>query len=96
MKKKFINPATTVDLIIFNNNNNNNNNNEICLIQRKQEPYKEYWALPGGHLDCGKETLEEAVIKEGREETNLIIKENDLNLVGVYSEIGRASCRERV
>ena len=43
----------------------------IVLIKRKNPPYG--WAIPGGFVDYG-ETLEEAAIREAKEETNLDIE----------------------
>jgi len=43
----------------------------IVLIERKNDP--EGWALPGGFVDTG-ESLEEAVIREIKEETNLDVE----------------------
>lgn len=58
-------------------------NNEILLIKRAIEPYRGFWALPGGHVDWD-ETVKEAVIREVKEETNLDVKA--LKLLGVYSK----------
>ncbi len=57
-------------------------NGKILLIKRGIEPYKDFWALPGGHVDFN-ETVEEAVKRETEEETNL--KVVSLKLLGVYS-----------
>jgi 8-oxo-dGTP diphosphatase len=58
----------------------------IVLVKRKRPPYEGYWALPGGFVEYG-ETVEEAVVREVREETGL---EVDIKgLVGVYSKPGR-------
>lgn len=43
----------------------------IVLIKRKYPPFG--WALPGGFVDYG-ETLEEAAVREAREETSLDIR----------------------
>ncbi len=59
---------------------------EIVLIKRKYEPFKGYWALPGGMLEIG-ETVEQAAIREVREETGLDV--SITRLVGVYSEPNR-------
>ncbi len=55
------NPLLTVDIIIEINDG-------IILIERKNPPYG--WALPGGFVDYG-ETLEEAAVREAKEETSL-------------------------
>jgi len=38
------------------------NNKEVLLIKRKQEPYKDYWALPGGKQEPF-ESLQNAVVR---------------------------------
>ncbi len=68
------NPIPTVDVVIEANNG-------IVLIERKHEPFG--WALPGGHVNYG-ETVEEAAVREVKEETSLDIKL--LKLLGVYSD----------
>jgi len=59
------NPIPTVDIIIEIKSKG------IILIKRKNPPYG--WAIPGGFVDYG-ESLEEAALREAKEETNLDIK----------------------
>ena len=59
------NPIPTVDIIIEIDPKG------IVLIKRKNPPYG--WAIPGGFVDCG-ESLEEAAVREAKEETNLDVK----------------------
>ena len=46
------------------------------------------WGNIGGIVELG-ETVEEAVVREVKEETSLVVKESDLRLVGVYSGEGQ-------
>ena len=68
-------PSITVDAVILKEN-------KIVLIKRRNAPFKEYYALPGGFVDYG-EKVEDAVIREVKEETGLKTKIE--KLVGVYS-----------
>ena len=70
-----------------------NENGQILLQSRAD---RDRWGLPGGCQELG-ERFQDAVIREIKEETNLDVKEEDLELIDIVSgEIGRASCRERV
>ncbi len=62
--KKYRNPFPTVDIII-------QYRGKIVLIKRKNPPYG--WAIPGGFVEYG-ESLEEAAVREAREETSLEIR----------------------
>lgn len=75
----FPSPHLTVDGIIIYKN-------RIVLVERKNPPFKNCFALPGGFVNYG-ETVENAVIREGSEETGLETKIK--NIFGVYSDPGR-------
>jgi len=72
-------PKLTVDGVLINNK-------KILLIKRKNKPYKNKWALPGGFVEYG-EKVEDAVIREFFEETGL--KTDVINIQGVYSDPNR-------
>lgn len=61
---EYRNPVPTVDAII-------EIGDRIVLIERKNPPYG--WALPGGFVDYG-ECLEDAVVREAKEETGLDVE----------------------
>src|SRR4030067_1156727 len=63
--KVYQNPLPTVDIIIEIESRG------IVLIKRKNPPHG--WAIPGGFVDYG-ESLEEAAVREAKEETNLDVK----------------------
>ena len=69
-------PSLTVDGVIIKDN-------QVLLIKRKNDPYKNKWAIPGGFVDYGEKT-EDAVLREVKEETGIRAKID--RLIGVYSE----------
>ncbi len=72
--KIYKNPSLTVDCII-------EKENQVLLISRKNYPFG--YSLPGGFVEYG-ESVEQAVIRETKEETGLDIVEP--KLFGVYSD----------
>jgi 8-oxo-dGTP diphosphatase len=62
-QKPFLNPLLTVDIIIFTVENNTL---RILLTKRKDEPFRDVWALPGGFLLQGEttETGAKRILKE--------------------------------
>jgi 8-oxo-dGTP diphosphatase len=69
-------PYPTVDIII-------EKNNKVVLIKRKNEPFKNMLAIPGGFLEYG-ETVEHSAVREAKEETGLNVKL--IEILGVYSD----------
>lgn len=63
----FAHPAVTTDIVIFTIREAALN---VLLIQRKGEPYRGYWALPGGFVATD-EALEDCAKRELEEETGL-------------------------
>ena len=57
---------------------------KIVLIERRNFPFG--WALPGGFVDYG-ESVENAAIREAKEETGLDVE--IVKLLGVYSDPDR-------
>jgi len=76
---KYPRPAYTVDALIYFDD-------KVLLIQRKNDPYKGEWALPGGFMDMN-ETPEQAVIRELQEETGLVFEK--LIQFKTYGDINR-------
>ena len=56
----------------------------VLLIRRGQAPLLGEWSLPGGVLECG-ETLRQAVVRETREETGLVVETGEM--LGVYERV---------
>ena len=71
------NPVPTVDIIIQAAGG-------VVLVRRKNPPLG--WALPGGFVDYG-ESLEQAAVREAREETGLSVRL--VRQFHTYSDPGR-------
>lgn len=54
--------------------------NKVLLVQRKHNPGKGMWTIPGGYVDHG-EPLADAVVREIQEETG--IKAKPLSIIGL-------------
>ena len=73
---KYKSPSLTVDGIL-------EIDGKILLVKRKNPPFKDFWAFPGGFVKYGERT-EEAVVREVFEETGIKTRVKDL--LGVYSD----------
>lgn len=77
---EFNNARLVADIVIEYEDGN------IVLIKRKNKPFQDHWAIPGGKLDDD-ETIEETAVRETKEETGLDVKLT--RVIGVYSKADR-------
>jgi 8-oxo-dGTP diphosphatase len=75
---KHKNPVPAVDILILKDDNS-----KILLVRRKNDPFKGMLSIPGGFINEG-ETAEDAMMREAKEETSLVVE--PLAILGVYSD----------
>jgi len=83
--------ALTVDCVVFGSRGTSPATH-LLLVQRAKPPFEGAWALPGGFLELD-ETLEQAALRELREETGLVLAHAEQ--LGAFDAIDRDP-RERV
>ncbi|MCR5488857.1 MAG: NUDIX hydrolase [Saccharofermentans sp.] len=66
---KYERPSVSTDIVILTLDASDELN--ILLIKRGAYPYKDRWAIPGGFLAAGKESVDEAAARELKSETNI-------------------------
>jgi ADP-ribose pyrophosphatase YjhB (NUDIX family) len=100
MEQKFVYdypmPAVTTDCAIFSTDYHENVI-KVLLIKRKNEPYKDCWALPGGFLEQN-ETVTDCCVREILEETGIDLLNNKCEKafnIGIYDKPDRDP-RQRV
>ena len=86
---KYPHPAVTADCIVFNRDDDRIS---VLLIKRKNDPYKNCWAFPGGFINM-EESADEAAKRELKEETGLEVE--NVEQLKAYSSPNRDP-RERV
>jgi 8-oxo-dGTP diphosphatase len=79
-------PALTADVLVVAADPGDDRS--VLVIRRGGEPFRGLLALPGGFVDVG-ETVEQAALRELREETGVVLDADELRLAGVYSRPGR-------
>ncbi len=82
MDKEFI--SLTADSVVFTRDVEGRI--LVLLIQRKSEPFKGGWALPGGFVDYN-ENLEDAAMRELQEETRLNV--DAVRQIGAFGDPDR-------
>lgn len=76
-------PAVAADCVVFGFDGREL---QILLIERGNEPYKGYWAFPGGFMNMD-ESAEQCALRELQEETGLTI--NMLKQLGAFTDVHR-------
>ena len=74
----FLDPKLAVVVIV-------SRDGKILMVKRDIEPMMGHWSFPSGYVDRG-EIVEEAAVREVREETNVEVELD--RLLGVYSSRG--------
>lgn len=59
---------------------------KVLLVQRRVEPFQDYWSLPGGFVQMD-ESLEEAALRKLKEKTN--VDQIYLEQLYTFGELGR-------
>ena len=80
-QQKHINPVPAVDFLV-----SKDNSSKILLVRRKNDPFKGMLSIPGGFINVG-ETAEDAMRREAKEETSLVLE--PVAILGVYSDPSR-------
>lgn len=87
---RYWHPALTADAVVFGFDGKDLN---ILLVQRKEEPFKDCWALPGGFMIQEDNNLLETVKRELKEETGVV--NVPFEEIGCYSDRGRDPREEK-
>ncbi len=80
-------PSVTVDMVLMCYNKEEDQL-KVALIQRKTNPYRNSWALPGGFVNP-KESTGESVLRETQEETSVVISARNIEQLHTFSTPNR-------
>ena len=79
---KYPRPAFTADCVVMTTEATPH----VLLIKRGINPFKGYWAFPGGFMNID-ETAEQCAIRELKAETGLSV--SSIHQIGAYSKVDR-------
>ncbi|MGX7196778.1 NUDIX domain-containing protein [Enterococcus olivae] len=80
-------PSVTVDMVLMCYNKEHDQL-KVLLIQRKGQPYRHSWALPGGFITPN-ESTGQSVIRETKEETGVTISAQNIEQLHTFSRPDR-------
>lgn len=80
------NILVTVDAVVFGSSHGSDTH--LLLIKRKNDPFKDKWAFPGGFVEDD-EDLPQACARELEEETGLKVPISQLTQLGAFAKPGR-------
>ena len=75
---KYPRPSVTADCIVITKDSQS----KVLLVKRRNEPFKDYWAFPGGYMNMD-ETTEQCAIRELEEETGLYVVKQKCTTVNI-------------
>lgn len=80
-------PSLTVDIVLMGYNKAEDQM-KILLIQRKGNPFRNSWALPGGFVERN-ESTDQSVLRETFEETGVTISKKNIEQLHCFSSPNR-------
>ena len=79
--------SVTATIVVYSNN-------MVLLVKRKEAPFKNFWALPGGFAEP-REDIEQVAVRELKEEASIEIFPSQVKHIGVYTpDDPRATAKE--
>lgn len=84
---EFEKPSVTVDMVLMCYNKEADQL-KVLLVQRKTNPFRNSWALPGGFVNPN-ESTGQCVIRETKEETSVRISANNIEQLHTFSTPNR-------